>query len=91
MHLMFQVSNNLCDYSSPNYVRITDIDIYCSCACQAEIEVGAEWKLQSRDCRNYWNLEVFAKVPRLESNDDSLYKLQPLYFVTSDFLTRPSL
>ena len=40
----------------------------CSCARQAEVAVNGESKLQSQNCRSYWNLEVFARVPRLESN-----------------------
>jgi hypothetical protein len=53
--------------------------------------MSAESKSQSRNCRNHRNLEVFARVPRLESNYVYICKLQPLYFVTNIFLERPSL
>ena len=56
-----------------------------SCACQAKVVVGAESKLLSRNCRSYWILEVSTRVPRLESSYVSIYKLQPLYFVTCSF------
>jgi hypothetical protein len=56
------------------------------CACQAEVAVSAESKLQSRNCRSYWNLKVSARGPRLESNYVSTCKLQPLYFVIGSFL-----
>ena len=52
------------------------------------IVVLAKVKLQSmlsQNCRSYWNLEVSARVPRLESRCVSICKLQPLYFVTSNF------
>ena len=56
----------------------------CSCACQAEVAVSAKSKLQSPNCRNYQNMEVSARVPRLESNYVSC-KLQPLYSATCNF------
>ena len=54
-------------------------------ACQAEVAVNAESKLQSRNCKSYWNSEVFARVLRLESNYVSICKLQPLCFVIGSF------
>ena len=51
----------------------------------AKVAFNAESKLQSQNCKSYWNLKVFARVPRLESNYVSIYKLQSLYFVTSYF------
>ena len=54
-------------------------------ACQAEVALNAQLKLQSRNYKSYWNLEVSARVPRLESNYVLFFKLQPLYFVTSGF------
>ena len=39
----------------------------------------------SRNCKSNWNLKVFARVPRLKSNYLSICKLQPLYFVASNF------
>ena len=62
-----------------------------SCVCQAEVVVSAESKLQSQNCRSYWNLEVYARVPRLESNYVSICKLQQLIFCDNQFLGRPSL
>ena len=56
-----------------------------SCACRAEVAVNAESKFQSRNCKSYWNLKVFTRVPRLEPNYVSTYKLQTLYFVTGSF------
>ena len=47
-------------------------------ACQAKVALSVESKLHNRNCRSYWNLEVFARVPRLEANYVSIYKLQPL-------------
>ena len=46
-----------------------------SCACQVEVLGCAKLELQSRNCRIYWNLEVAARVPRLESNYDTICKL----------------
>ena len=57
-------------------------------ACQAEVAVIAKSKLKNRNCKSCWNLEVFAKVPRLEYTYAficKLHKLQPLYFVTNNF------
>jgi hypothetical protein len=86
MHSMFQVSVNLCDHSSPNYVwKIHVHNFTYSCACQAEATVNGELKLQSRICISYWNLEFSARVAILESKYVSLCKLQPFYFVTSSF------
>ena len=51
----------------------------------SHIVVFAKPKLQlvpSRNCMNYWNLEVSARVPRLESSYFSICKFQPLYFMT---------
>ena len=48
-----------------------------SCVCRAEVAANAESKLHGRNCRSYWNLEVSARVPRLESNYVSICKLQP--------------
>jgi hypothetical protein len=45
----------------------------------------AESKLLSRNCRSYWNLEVSARVPRLESSYVYICKLQPVYFVKGNF------
>ena len=45
----------------------------------------AELKFWSQNCRSYWNLEVYARMPRLESNYVAIYKLQPFYFVTCGF------
>ena len=42
----------------------------------------AEPKLHSRNWKRYCNLEVSARVPRVESNYVNICKLQPLYFVT---------
>ena len=56
-----------------------------SCACKAKVASSVESKLQRRNWRTYWNLEVFARVPRLESNYVYVLKLQPLYFVTCSF------
>ena len=53
-----------------------------SYACQAEVAVSVESKLQSWNCRSYWNLKVSARMPRLESIFVSICKLQLLYFVT---------
>jgi hypothetical protein len=55
------------------------------CACQAKVVVSAESKLKSQIYRSYWNLEVFERVPRLESSYVFIRKLQPLYFVTCSF------
>ena len=49
--------------------------------CQAKVVVSAKSKLHNRNCRSYSNLEVYARVPRLESNYVFINKLQPLYFV----------
>ena len=54
-------------------------------ACQSEVAVKVQSKLQSRNCKSYWNLKVSARVPRLESNCVFIRKLEPLYFVTSSF------
>ena len=51
-----------------------------SCACQAKVPISAESKLQ-----DYWTLEVFTGVPRLKSSYVSIYKFQPLHFVTCNF------
>ena len=51
----------------------------------SHIALLAKLKLQSRNCKSSWNLEVFARVPRLESNYVFICKLQPLYLVTSIF------
>ena len=56
-----------------------------SCACQAEVAVSVESKLQSQNCTSYWTLEVSTRVPRLESIYVSICKLQPLYFVIGRF------
>ena len=56
-----------------------------SCACQADVVVSVESRLHSRNCTCYWNLEVYARVPRLESNYVSICKLWPLHFVTCNF------
>ena len=76
MHPMFQVLIDFCDHSAPNSVGKSTYTY--SYAYQANVAVNAESKLQSRNCRSYWNLEVFARVPRLESNYVYLHKLQPL-------------
>ena len=52
---------------------------------RSHIVVLVKPKLQSRNYKSYWNMEVSARVPRLESNYDFIYKLQALYFVTSSF------
>ena len=52
---------------------------------RSHIVVLAKPKLQSRNYKSYWNLEVYARVPRLESSYVCICKLQPLYFVTSIF------
>jgi hypothetical protein len=55
---------------------------------RSHIVVFAKPKLQlvpSRNCRNYWNLEMSAIVPRLEFSYVSICKFQPLYFVTCSF------
>ena len=83
MHPMFQVSIDFCDHSSPSIFGKSTVTY--SCACQAKVAVGAESKLHNRNCRSYWNLEVSTRVPRLESSDVSICKLQPLYFVTCCF------
>jgi hypothetical protein len=44
-----------------------------------------EKKLKSMNCMSYWNLKVFARVPRLDSSYVSICKLQPLYIVISNF------
>jgi hypothetical protein len=63
---------------------------HISCACQDEVVANAKSKLHSQNCRSYWKLEVYAKMPRLESNYVFICKLQSLYFVTSIFLEKPS-
>ena len=66
MHLvMFLVTIDFCNQSSPNSLWKIHVLIYC--ACQAEVVVNAESKVQSWNCKSYWNLEVSARVPRLES------------------------
>ena len=55
---------------------------------RSHIVVIGKPKLQSvpsRSCKSLWNLEVYTRVPRLESNYVSIYKLQPSYFVTGNF------
>ena len=80
---MFQVSIDFCNHLHPNlFEKLTFI---YRCACQAEVAVGAAMKLHSKKCRGYLNLEVSRRMPRLESSYVSIYKLQPLYFVTGDF------
>ena len=49
------------------------------------VAVSAESKLHSRNCRSYWNLEVYARVPSLESDYVLIYKLHAMYFVTGNF------
>ena len=56
-----------------------------SCACQAEVAMSVESKLQSWNCKSYWNLKVSTRVAILESNYVSIYKLKPLYIVTCSF------
>jgi hypothetical protein len=47
-----------------------------------KVTVNAESKLQSQNCKSYWNLEVSARVPRLESSYVLICKL---YLVTCNF------
>ena len=77
---MLQVSINFYDRSLPNYVPKIHVHI--------EMCLPSQFKLQSmlsRNCTSSWNLEMFARVPRLESNYVSICKLQTLYFVTCGF------
>jgi hypothetical protein len=69
MHPMFQVSIELCNFSP---IRSRKSTFTYSCACQAEVAVSAESKLQSWNCRSYWNLELSIRVSRLESNYASI-------------------
>ena len=41
--------------------------------------------IEHQHCRSYWNLEVYARMPRLESTYVFIGKLQPLYFTTYSF------
>ena len=75
MHPMFQVPTSAITLHPIMFEK--SMFTY-SCACQADV---AESKLPSR----YWNLEVYARVPRLESTYVSICRLQPLYFVTCSF------
>ena len=56
---------------------------------EAEVVVSAESKLHSRKFyKSYWNLEVYARMPRLESNYVYICKLHPLCFVACSFWRR---
>jgi hypothetical protein len=77
-HPMFQVSVD-------SLITLQQFSLQNPCS---HIVVLAKPKLQSVpswNCRSYWNLEVYGRVPRLESNYVPICKLQPLYFVTSNF------
>ena len=78
MHPMFQVS-------SFNQLLQSLFTQLCLENPRSHIVVLAKPKLQRRDRMSHWNLEVFARVPRLESNYVSICKLQPLHFVTGNF------
>ena len=41
--------------------------------------------IEHQHCRSYWNLEVYARMPRLESTYVFIGKLQPLHFTTYSF------
>jgi hypothetical protein len=83
MHPMFQVSIDSAITLHP--ILFGKSTFTYSVACQAEVVVSVELKLQRQNCKSCWNLEVCARVPRLESNYVSTCKLQSLYFVTSSF------
>jgi hypothetical protein len=83
MHPMFQVQSTSAITLHP--ILFGKSTLTYSCACQAEVVVSAKSKLHSRNCKSYWNFEVFARVPRLASNYVSICKLQALYFVTCWF------
>ena len=83
MHRIFQVPIDLCNHSSPNFVWISTFPY--NCVCEAEVAINTKLMLHSRNGKSYWNFEVFVRVPRLESNYVSIYKLQPSYFVMGGF------
>ena len=56
-----------------------------SCTCQVEVVDSAVLKFHSQNYRSYYYLEVYARVPRLDSNHVFIDKLQPLYFVKCGF------
>ena len=89
MHPMFQVSISFCHHSSPNLFGKSMFTY--SFTCQVEVVVSAESKLHSRNCKIHWNLEVSARVPRLESNYVSTCKIATTVFCDRQFLERPSL
>ena len=49
------------------------------------LHVHVEFCLPSQNYRSCWNLEVYARVPRLEFSYVFICKLQPLYFATCNF------
>jgi hypothetical protein len=52
------------------------------CNHSSSTSPNVESKLQSRNCRRYWILEVSAKMPKSKSSYVSICKLQPLNLVT---------
>ena len=87
MHLMLQVSIDFCDHLHP--ITFGKPMFTYRCACQAKVAISVELKLQSQNCKSYWNLEVYARVPRLESNYIFICKMQALYFLIGIFFERP--
>ena len=70
---------NASNVSSFNWLMRSLFTQFCLKNPLSHIIVFAKLKLQSRNCKSYWKLEMFARVPRMESNYFFIWKFQPLF------------